>query len=403
MAAVHDVVAFSAKPARAANPLCFLMDEDFVFRQSLARELRRDGVDVVEFSNSTRLLDMVDDQNPDIVFVHLNGALPHECVRSLWALKECGYAGAVQLFGGCEPKLLDSFNTIGADCSLKMLPPLQKPLRAGTVQRIIRDRRLNAATAPPVGMSLSDALMRNLITFLYQPKFDLKTNAMIGFEVVARVAHPEHGLLPPAQFLKGADEDDLLKLSRLALLTALKASAHFRQSGLVVTPAINISVENLLRLPIADLVATHRPQNEDWPGLLLEVPERQVVNKIGFLKARFPKLQQSGVSIAIDNFGRGSTCLDIFNQIPFAEIKIDRELVENCATNPGKATICKTLIQTAQNFGSQAVGVGISTDADLHMLRKLGCNIGQGFLLGKPMDAQRIDAMIAGLSSRATA
>src|SRR5271170_5591410 len=129
---------------------------------------------------------------------------------------------------------------------------------------------------------------------------------MAGFEVVARVAHPELGLLAPDQFLKGAEEDDLLKLSHLALVLA-----------------INISVENLLRLPIADLVAVHRPPDNDWPGLLLEVPQRQFVNKIELLKSRFLKLKQSGVLIAIDNFGRGSTSLDILNQIPFAEVKID--------------------------------------------------------------------------------
>jgi EAL domain-containing protein (putative c-di-GMP-specific phosphodiesterase class I) len=403
MAASLDVVAINPKLARAANPLCFLMDEDFVFRQSLAKELRQDGVDVVEFSNSSRLLDMVDDQNPDIVFVYLNSALPHERVRSLWALRECGYSGAVQIFGRCEPKFLESFNTVGADCALTMLTPLQKPVKAERIHQVIQDRKLNTAAASTAGMSLSDALLRNLITFLYQPKFDLRTHTMAGFELVARVAHPKLGLLAPDQFLKGADEDDLLKLSHLALVTALKASAHFRQSGVALVLAINISVENLLRLPIADLVATHRQPGNDWPGLLLEVPQRQVVNKIELLKSRFLKLKQSGVSIAIDNFGRGSTSLDILNQIPFAEVKIDRELVENCATNVGKASICKTLIQMARNFGSQAVAVGISSEADLRTLRSLDCDFGQGFLLGKPMDAQRIDALIASFKSQKTA
>jgi EAL domain-containing protein (putative c-di-GMP-specific phosphodiesterase class I) len=226
---------------------------------------------------------------------------------------------------------------------------------------------------------------------------------MAGFEVVARVAHPELGLLAPDQFLKGADEDDLLKLSHLAPVTALKASAHFRQSGVALVLAINISVENLLRLPIADLVAVHRPPDNDWPGLLLEVPQRQVVNKIELLKSRFLKLKQSGVLIAIDNFGRGSTSLDILNQIPFAEVKIDCELMENCAADAGKANICKTLIQMARNFGSQAVAIGISSEADLRMIRNLGCDMGQGFLLGKPMDAQRIDALIASFKSQKTA
>ena len=73
------------------------MDDDFAFRQGIAKELRRDDIDVVEFSTSARFVDMIDDQNPDIVFLNLNSAAPHECVRALLALKECDYSGAVQL------------------------------------------------------------------------------------------------------------------------------------------------------------------------------------------------------------------------------------------------------------------------------------------------------------------
>ena len=118
---------------------------------------------------------MVEDQNPDIVFVYLNSALPHERIRSLWALRECGYSGAVQIFGRCEPKFLESLNTDGADCALTMLPPLQKPVKAERIHQIIQDQKLIVTAASTAGMSLSNALLRNLVTFLYQPKFDLKT------------------------------------------------------------------------------------------------------------------------------------------------------------------------------------------------------------------------------------
>jgi hypothetical protein len=72
-------------------------------------------------------------------------------------------------------KFLESLNTDGADCALTMLPPLQKPVKAERIHQIIRDRKLNVAAASTAGMSLSNALLRNLVTFLYQPKFDLKT------------------------------------------------------------------------------------------------------------------------------------------------------------------------------------------------------------------------------------
>jgi EAL domain-containing protein (putative c-di-GMP-specific phosphodiesterase class I) len=385
---------------RSSNPLCFLIDEDFVFRNDLAKQLRRDGIDVVDFSDSSRIVDMADDQSPDIVFVNLNGTAPHECIRTLLALKECEYPGIVQLFGRCEMTLLESLNKVGADCSLTMLPPIQKPIKAATVQKIILDQKFSTTLIVSGGALLSDALLRDLVKFMYQPKFDLKTNIMVGVEVVARVAHPKLGLLTPDEFLKGAGEEDLLKLSRLALVNALKSSAHFHELGISLLVAINIGVENLLQLAIPDLIMMHRPQCSEWTGILLEVPERQVINKIERLKARLPHLQKSGISIAIDNFGRGSIQMNVLNQIPVSEIKIDRSLVQGCATNTGNANICKTYIQMAHNFGSRAVAVGISTDTELQTLCGFDCDIGQGYLLGKPMGAQGIDALIENFKKR---
>ncbi len=376
------------------------MDEEFVFRQDLAKQLRRDGIDVVEFHDSSRIMGMVDEQNPDIIFVNLNSATPHECIRTLLVLKECEYSGAVQLFGRCDMEQLESLNVIGADCSLRMLPPIQKPIKVATIHQILHEQKYSAQSTSSAGASLNDALVRNLVKFLYQPKFDLRTKVMVGAEAVARVAHPQLGLLTPDQFLKGAAEDDLLKLTRLVLVDAVKAGARVHELGVSLQIAINLSVENLLQLPIADLVLLHRPEDENWAGILLEVSERQVVNKLEFLKARLPRLQKSGVSIAIDNYGRGSANLHLLTQIPVAEIKLDRSLVENCATDTGKANMCKSFIQMAHNFGIRAAAVGISTDADLQTLCELGCDVGQGFLLGKPMSTEGIDEWIVQFKDR---
>jgi EAL domain-containing protein (putative c-di-GMP-specific phosphodiesterase class I) len=401
MADAQVLAALNNMPKRSANPLCFIVDEDFAFRQDLAKELRREDIDTVEFSNSSRLIDMIDAQNPDIVLVNLNNAAPHECVRALLALKECHYAGAVQLCGHCEPKILESFKMIGLDSALAMLPPLQKPIKVATIHNILRDRKLGTAPAAAAGVSLKDALSRNTVKFLYQPKLDLKTGLVVGAEAVARIAHPQLGLLSPDQFLKGADQDALLNLSRAALVDAIRASAHFHETGIALQIAINISADNLLALPISDLALMHRPERGDWAGIILEVPERQVINKIEALKARAPKLQESGVSIAIDNFGRGSTSWNVLNQIPFCEIKIDRSLIDGCAANPANAKICKTLIQMAHNFGCRAVAVGISAEADFQTLRQLDCDCVQGFLIGKPMSVREFDAMIASFKGAA--
>lgn len=83
------------------------------------------------------------------------------------------------------------------------------------------------------------------------------------------------------------------------------------------------------------------------------------------------------------------------SQMTFSEIKIDRSLVEGCAGSSTNANVCKTIVQMAHNFGCRAVAVGISTASDLQFLTQLGCDMGQGYLLGKPMTAQQLDALVA--------
>jgi EAL domain-containing protein (putative c-di-GMP-specific phosphodiesterase class I) len=387
----------SANTGKSANALCFLLDDEIAFRRHLASELRLCGIDVVEFSNSARFADMVEDQDPDIIFLNLNIARPHEYIRALLALKECAYSGAVQIFGQADAAMLDSFKLIGADCSLKMLPAIRKPVKVANIQRVILDQRLASGTKSAAGISLSAALTKDWVQFLYQPKFDIKKNTIVGAEVVARVVHPEHGVFTPDQFLKGADEESLLKLSRLVLTKSLKTSAHLHQLGFPLQFAINISVDTLLRLPVGELALVYRPEQGDWSGIVLEIPERQVLNKIEALAAQWDRIKQSGISIAIDNFGRGASSLATLCRVQFSEIKIDQSLVQECDGKAGAGSICKSIIQIAHNFGSRATAVGISTEAQLRMLVSLACDFGQGYLLGKPMRFEEFNTTVKSL------
>ena len=130
----------------------------------------------------------------------------------------------------------------------------------------------------------------------------------------------------------------------MAVINALKTSAHFHKRGVALEISINITADVLLQLPMADLILLHRPECSDWAGLILEIPERQIVNKMEPLQARLPKLRKCGASIAIDNFGRGSFSFETISRIPFSEIKIDRSLVEGFGNVSTNANICKTII-----------------------------------------------------------
>ncbi len=374
--------------------ICFIVDSDFGFLQDLSKSLRGAGIETTELLNSARIAESIEGHDPEIIFVDLSASNPYDCMRALLSLKDCAFAGRVQLLGRCDVAFLENFRKIGNDLSLNMLPVLQKPVDIAALHKIVLEQKLVAPPASPPELSLKSALARNLVTFWYQPKIDLQKRQVVGAETLARVAHPQRGILSPASILAGAGEEELIDLATQALVAALKMSATFDRMGICLKLAINVGVETLVKLPIAELVTRHRPQNDQWPGILFDVTETQVVNKIVILREKFHELEKYGISLALDNFGRGNSSFAVFRYLPFSEIKIDSSFVQGCANNKGNAGVCKSMIQIAHNFSREAAAVGIETGEDAHEITALGCDIGQGYLFGRPMTEHRLMTML---------
>jgi EAL domain-containing protein (putative c-di-GMP-specific phosphodiesterase class I) len=310
------------------------------------------------------------------------------------SLKDCRYGGRVQLIGRCEASLLEGFRKLGADSMLEMLPALQKPINFSDVRKTIARQKLNSRPVAAPGLTLKSALSSDFITFWYQPKVDLLKRRVVGAEAFARIAHPQHGIIAPVHFLARADDDDIIELARRAIVSTLKFSAKLDELGVALQIGINIDYDTLAKCPVSELVAKHRPRNEQWPGLVIEMPEAQLLNKVVPVRDRFQELRKYGVSLAIDNFGRGNSSFAALRYLPFAELKIDSSFVQSCAGNKGNARICKSMIQFAQNFERSATAVGIETIEDAQAIMGLGCHFGQGYIFGKPMTDQQLVTMV---------
>jgi EAL domain-containing protein (putative c-di-GMP-specific phosphodiesterase class I) len=394
MSTTHAVGRSEPDTAQQSS-LCFVVDPDFGFLQEFAKSLRSVGVDTVELISGARLVENVEGQNPNIIFLDLNPTNPYECVRALISLKECRFSGRVQLLGKCETAFLENFRKIGLDASLAMLPVLQKPVDFSSVRKIVLEQKLNCQPVAAQELSLKTAIARDFVTFWYQPKIDLKRGRVVGAEAFARIAHPQHGILSPARFLAGASEEDLLELANRALVSAFQLGAKFDELGISMQIAINLNVESMLKLPIAELVLKHRPERKQpSPSILFDVTETQVINKVTVLREKFNELGKYGISLAIDNFGRGNSSFSLFRYLPFSEIKIDPSFVQGCASNAGNANVCKSMIQIAHNFSRSAVAVGIETSEDAKALVELGCDLVQGYMFGKPMTERQLVTMV---------
>ena len=232
-------------------------------------------------------------------------------------------------------------------------------------------------------------MRNNWLEIWYQPKIDLKRKCLAGAEALARIRHPQEGMLWPESFLPGIDEESLAQLTEHALLTTLRNWAMFADAGFNLHLAINVPASALSKLPIAEIVAQNRPKSESWPGLILEVTEDQIVRDIALAKECAAELKACGVTIAIDDFGAGYSSFSSLRELPFAEIKLDDQFVKNCAIDATNAAICQTAIDLAHRFGSVAVAEGIESMTDLQALVVMGCDFGQGMLVAPPMPKER--------------
>jgi EAL domain-containing protein (putative c-di-GMP-specific phosphodiesterase class I) len=238
-------------------------------------------------------------------------------------------------------------------------------------------------------IEITDALRNNWFEIWYQPKIDLKRKCLAGAEALARIRHPAFGVLLPGSFLPYASEEATMLLAEHALLSTLRTWSTFEAAGFNLHLAINVPVSVLLKLPIPALVRENRPKADNWPGIILEVTEDQIVRDIKQAHDIAMQLRGSGITISIDDFGAGYSSFSSLRNLSFAEIKIDSSFVKHCATDATSAAICQTAIDLAHRFGSAAVAEGVEAAVDLQALLVMGCDFGQGALIAPPMPLER--------------
>jgi EAL domain-containing protein (putative c-di-GMP-specific phosphodiesterase class I) len=275
-----------------------------------------------------------------------------------------------------------------------MLPVLKKPFETEAIVTILKTLNFGTPSASATRVNLDEAIANDWVEFWYQPKIDLRRKQLVGAEAYARIRHPLNGIVLPGSFMPGASESSVVKLAELGLVNVLKAGGTFAKLGINLRLTVNIQVPALVKLPVEDIVRVHRPPGDKWPGVIIDVPEEQILNDLALAGELTKNLEKSHVQLAIDDFGRGYSSLARLGELPFAELKLDRTFVADCGTDKVNAPLCKTVIDLAHNFGRTAVAMGIEKAADVVALVTMGCDYGQGFLLGQPMPEERFISLL---------
>jgi EAL domain-containing protein (putative c-di-GMP-specific phosphodiesterase class I) len=383
----------------SAPPACYVLGAPSPLREQVAATVGALGVGVEQFGRAAELLEAAAERAPDLVFIDISvgGA---ETVAAVNGLARLEKRGAVQLISPFEISTYEQVCAVaqirqfGDRNGLKMLSALQPPLRPDAIKKVVQDLGLRRDDAAQPAVTLAQALRKDWLELWYQPKIDLGTKRLTGAEGLIRVRHPEQGVLFPGSFLPGASEDDMLAMTERVITAALRDWETLAQHGVSVKLAVNAPVSALTKLPIPHILRKERPKAANWPGLILEVTEDEIVKDLQVANDVAAELRAYNCSLAIDDFGAGYSSLARLRQLPFSELKIDRSYVTDCHADRTNAGLCETIVELAHRFGLKTVAEGIETTHESHKLQGLGCNVGQGYLFAKPMALDQFVALV---------
>ena len=245
--------------------------------------------------------------------------------------------------------------------------------------------------------SLRSAIAEGGLLLHYQPIVRFGDWAVTATEALVRWEDAERGLVHPAEFIPLAEESGLIvALDDWVMRTACTQAQAWADGGLPpVRMAVNLSGRGFWRARIVERVAEALALTGVDPDQLeLEVTESMAVDAVDDARPLFRELEALGVRLAIDDFGTGYSALGRLQGLPFHTLKIDRSFVVGVENPYDEAPIVAAMIAMAHALQLEVVAEGVETEAQSAFLARHGCDIGQGWLFGRPVEAAEIEAML---------
>jgi EAL domain-containing protein (putative c-di-GMP-specific phosphodiesterase class I) len=252
---------------------------------------------------------------------------------------------------------------------------------------------------------LADAITGGQLRLDYQPKVDLSTGALNGVEALVRWQHPTRGRLAPDSFIPLAEQSDQIgALTRWVMCAAVDQWRRWHEVGLDISIAVNFSARNLDEIEFPDVLEQLcRTLDVKCDEFIIEITETATASDEIKVMDIATRLRLKGFRISIDDFGTGYSSLVQLQRLPFSEMKIDKSFVIQCAESRESLIIVKSIIDLAQNLNLKVVAEGVETLEALELLRRLGCDLAQGYYVGRPMAGDRLPAWVgAWLASQRT-
>ena len=340
----------------------------------------------------------------DLMMPNVDGV---EVLRGLGGL---AHKPAVILMSGLERRMLDSARQLAAAQGVQVAGVLHKPFWPDDLRRVF-SKITDAAAAPSAGAgrnasasSISEeefeaALERGEIVVHFQPQVSLADGSWSGVEALARWQHPVRGLLYPDSFIPMAESGRFaLRFTEAVMKRAIVDVRRIRREfGFTGSLSVNMPPTALTDITFPErLLAMLADSGMASGSFVLEVTETSIPQNVAVSLDIETRLKMRGVQLSIDDFGTGHSSLERLHDAPFDELKIDLVFVRNSERDPAARAIIENAIRLGHSLGMKVVAEGVETAGVVHLLRDMGCDIGQGYFISKPVPPEKLGDWLVG-------
>ncbi len=241
--------------------------------------------------------------------------------------------------------------------------------------------------------SISQGLVQEQFELYYQPKVDMLSRRLVGAEALIRWNHPEQGVLSPAKFLPVIENSELdIRIGEWVIDAALKQMQRWRAAGLDIEISVNISAYHLESAGFVEKLQQRLAHYPELPAnrFQIEILETAALGDMNIVSQIMEQCKKIGVNFALDDFGTGYSSLSYLSRLPVDALKIDQSFMRNLMKSRGDHAIVLGIIALSRAFSLKTVAEGIETEAHFHMLLEMGCDIGQGYAIARPMPASEL-------------